>query len=103
MTASTSFASIIKTLQQDSAVILKNLFTAEQVKRLPEDTDLDFSRVQQGIDHCEESLRLFYGSKTKTLSDLTSVSSMFRQDFLDHDLLHQICEAIFVLLLLPEL
>ncbi|CAI7638167.1 unnamed protein product [Penicillium glandicola] len=69
---------IIKALQNDGAVLLENLFSS-----------------YQGTEYSEERLCLFYGYKTKRLSDLTSVSPTFRKEFLDHDLIHRVCEAVF--------
>ncbi|KAJ5716308.1 hypothetical protein N7493_008219 [Penicillium malachiteum] len=87
---------IIKSLQQDGAVILQSLFSSQQVNSFLEDTKEPLACVRQGTEYSDEKLRLFYGSKTKRLSDLTSVSPTFRKDFLDHDLIHRVCETIFV-------
>lgn len=86
---------VFKALQKDGAVILENFLSAGQVTRLLGDTKAPLSRVKPGANYTEESLRMFYGYKTKRLSDLTTVSSTFRRDLLDHDLVHRICEATF--------
>lgn len=86
---------IIEGIRDDGAILLENLFSSHQVRCFLEDTQEPLSRVKQGTAYSEERLRLFYGYKTKRLSNLTSFSSTFRKEFLDHDLIHRICEAVF--------
>lgn len=87
---------IIECIRDDGAILLENLFSFHQVRSFLEETQEPLSQVQQGTGYLEERLRLFYhGYDTKRLSNLTSLSPTFRKEFLDHDLIHRICEAVF--------
>lgn len=88
---------IIEGIRNDGAILLESLFSSHQVRSFLEDTQEPLSRVQQGTEYSDERLCLFYGYKTKRLSNLTSSSPTFRKEFLNHDLIHSIFVKLYLL------
>lgn len=87
---------VLKALREDGGVIIKGLFTKEQVRRLNEELDPLMRQVKTGSKQTEEWLQEFHGDNTKRLNGLVGKSATFREDFLENDLIHQICEEIYI-------
>jgi len=87
---------ILRALRQDGAVIIKGLFTADQVRRLNEEVQPAMDKIAVGSKHSEEWLKEFHGDNTKRLNNVVSLSKTFRHEILENDLIHQLCEEIYL-------
>lgn len=87
---------VLKALREDGGVIIKSLFTKDQVRRLNEEVQPAVDKLSIGSKHSEEWLQEFHGDNTKRLNGLVAVSKTFRHEFLECDLIHQICEKIYL-------
>jgi len=87
---------VLKALREDGGVIIKGLFTQDQVRRLNEEVQPAIDRLGTGTKQTEEWLQEFHGDNTKRLNGMVAVSKTFRHEFLECDLIHQICEEIYL-------
>src|SRR3569833_1690785 len=87
---------ILRALRQDGAVIIKGLFTADQDRRLNEEVQPAMDKIGVGSKHSEEWLKEFHGDNTKRLNNVVSLSKTFRHEILENDLIHQLCEEIYL-------
>jgi len=87
---------ILKALRDDGGVIIKGLFTKDQVRRLNEEVQPAMDKLGSGSKQSEEWLKEFHGDNTKRLNGLVAVSETFRHEFLECDLIHQLCEEIYL-------
>jgi hypothetical protein len=94
--ASSGRDAILAALRSDGAVIIKHLFTPDQVRRLNDQVQPALDKLRVGSKHTEEWVKEFFGDNTKRLNGVVGLSSAFRHDFLDNELIHQLCEAIYL-------
>lgn len=94
--ASEGSVPILTALRQDGAVIIKGLFTQDQVRRLNQEVNPTIDRLHVGSKHTEEWLQDFHGDHTKRLNNVVSISKTFREEILENDLIHQCCEEIYL-------
>ena len=94
--ASSGRDAILAALRSDGAVIIKQLFTPDQVRRLNDEVQPALEKLRVGSKHTEEWVKEFFGDNTKRLNGVVGLSSAFRHDFLDNELIHQLCEAIYL-------
>ncbi|RYP12419.1 hypothetical protein DL765_007349 [Monosporascus sp. GIB2] len=87
---------VLGALHEDRAVIIKGLFTTDQVRRLNEEVQPAVDKLGVGSKHTEEWLKDFHGDNTKRLNNVVSLSQTFRQEILENDLIHQLCEEIYL-------
>ena len=87
---------ILKALEEDGAVIIKGLFTKDQVRRVNEEVQPAMDKRNPGSKHEEEWVKDFYGDNTKRLNNVVALSKTFRNEILDCDLIHKLCEEIFL-------
>ena len=87
---------ILEALRKDGAVIIKSLFTKDQIQRLNEEVQPAINNLGVGSKHTEEWLKDFHGDNTKRLNNVVSLSTTFRHEFLESDLIHQLCEEIYL-------
>jgi len=87
---------VLAALREDGGVIIKGLFTKDQVRRLNEEVQPAVDRLGAGSKAPDEFLKDFYGDKTKRLIGLVGISKTFRQEFLECELIHKICEKIYL-------
>ncbi|KAI5918975.1 hypothetical protein F4810DRAFT_703876 [Camillea tinctor] len=87
---------ILKALQEDGAVIIKGLFTKDQVRRLNEEVQPAVDKLQAGGKHLDEWVKDFHGDNTKRLNNVVSLSKTFREEILEKDLIHELCEEIYL-------
>ncbi|TPX07289.1 uncharacterized protein E0L32_010786 [Thyridium curvatum] len=86
---------VLSALHEDGGVIIKGLFTKDQVRRLNEEVQPAIDRLATGSKQSEEWLQEFHGDNTKRLNGMVAVSKTFRHEFLECELIHQICEEIY--------
>ncbi|KAK0391530.1 hypothetical protein NLU13_1030 [Sarocladium strictum] len=96
LSASAGHEAILKAVREDGAVIIKSLFTKDQVRRLNEEVQPAVDEIGAGSHHKENWVREFHGDKTKRLNNVVSLSATFRHEMLECDLIHQLCEAIYL-------
>ncbi|KAK9778849.1 putative Fe2OG dioxygenase domain-containing protein [Seiridium cardinale] len=87
---------VLKALREDGAVIIKGLFTSDQVRRLNEDVQPAVDNLGVGSKHTEEWVKDFYGYNTKRLNNVVTHSKTFRDEILEKDLIHELCEEIYM-------
>jgi ectoine hydroxylase-related dioxygenase (phytanoyl-CoA dioxygenase family) len=87
---------VLAALHQDGAVIIKGLFTKDQVRRLNEEVQPAMDKITSGSHHADEWVNEFHGDSTKRLNGVVALSNTFRHEFLESELVHACCEAIFL-------
>lgn len=87
---------IMLALRQDGAVIIKGLFNNDQVRRLNDEVQPAVDKLTLGSKHTEEWVKEFHGDNTKRLNNVVTHSKTFREEILENDLIHQLCEEIYM-------
>jgi ectoine hydroxylase-related dioxygenase (phytanoyl-CoA dioxygenase family) len=87
---------VFRALREDGAVIIKGLFTKDQVRRLNHEVQPAMDKIGVGSKQSEEWLKDFHGDKTKRLNGVVALSETFRHEILENDLIHELCEEIYL-------
>ncbi|MCP2274471.1 Phytanoyl-CoA dioxygenase (PhyH) [Nocardia amikacinitolerans] len=87
---------ILTVVNEDGGVILEGLLTADQVARFNTDIDADLAQLAPGSTHADEIAKEFHGANTKRLTNVISRSKVYREEIIDHDLVHSLCDAVFL-------
>jgi ectoine hydroxylase-related dioxygenase (phytanoyl-CoA dioxygenase family) len=93
--ASDGAEKILNAMHDAGGVIIEEFLSQEQVDQLEKDVDGPFNKMQQGSLSQNEILQEFHGLQTKRITNLVTYSKIFREDILDMDLVHSICEEAF--------
>ncbi|OAQ59107.1 phytanoyl- dioxygenase protein [Pochonia chlamydosporia 170] len=93
---SSSCTDVLKVLREDGGVIIKGLLSQDQVDRMNQDIQPAMDQLAAGSTHSDEWTQQFHGTNTKRLTNLVTISQTFRQDILDNDIIHHLCEAVFL-------
>jgi len=91
----TPVAEILKIVDADGGVIIEKFLTDDQVRRVNEEVDPALDKLGAGSKHEDEFAADFHGAQTKRLTNLITLSATFRNEIIDHDLLHELGEAIY--------
>ncbi|KAF9888948.1 hypothetical protein FE257_008117 [Aspergillus nanangensis] len=83
---------LLAAYERDGAVIISGVLTPDQVSRFNDEIEDEVAKAEPGGKFASEIMNVFYGSKTKRVSNMTNVSATFRTDILDHDLLHELTQ-----------
>lgn len=94
--ASEGREAVLTALREDGAVIIKSLFTKDQIHRLNEEVQPSMDKLNVGSKHSEEWVKKFFGDNTKRLNNVVSLSKTFREEILESELIHQLCEEIYL-------
>lgn len=94
--ASEGREAVLTALREDGAVIIKSLFTKDQIHRLNEEVQPSMDKLDVGSKHSEEWVKEFFGDNTKRLNNVVSLSKTFREEILESELIHQLCEEIYL-------
>ncbi|KAK6593962.1 phytanoyl- dioxygenase family protein [Botrytis cinerea] len=89
---------ILQMFREDGGIVVEDFFTQEQMANINKEVDPLLAKIKCGTHRDvgeEEWITQFHGSNTRRLSNLPTISKTFREEVLNYDLLHQICEAIF--------
>ncbi|MFD8295101.1 phytanoyl-CoA dioxygenase family protein [Streptomyces bauhiniae] len=89
---------ILGLLARDGGVIVKGFLTTEQMNRFNTEIEPPLQALRPGSTHENELVAAFHGSNTKRLTNLVTHSAAFRNEILEHSLVHEVCDQIF----LPE-
>jgi ectoine hydroxylase-related dioxygenase (phytanoyl-CoA dioxygenase family) len=87
---------ILAIVARDGGVIIKNFLDADQIDRFNADVDSEMQALKPGSTHENEMIAAFHGSNTKRLTNLVTHSPTFRNEIIDHDLVHSLCDATFL-------
>ncbi|KAI1340807.1 phytanoyl-CoA dioxygenase [Xylariaceae sp. FL0016] len=94
--ASEGCEAVLKAVREDGAVIIKSLFTPDQVRRLNADVQPSVDAIRNGSEHPEGWVKEFHGDNTKRLNNVVAISETFRQEILENELIHQVCEDVYL-------
>ena len=92
----TPVAEILEIVARDGGVILKEFLTPDQIARFNADVEPAMNNVRPGSSHDDEFMEAFHGSNTKRLTNLVTISPTFRDEIIDHPLVHSLCDEVFV-------
>jgi ectoine hydroxylase-related dioxygenase (phytanoyl-CoA dioxygenase family) len=91
-----SVGEILEIVARDGGVILKNFLTRDQIDRFNADVEPAMKVLKPGSTHENEIIQAFHGANTKRLTNLVTLSPTFRDEIIDHDLVHDLCDATFL-------
>ncbi|MBF6435243.1 phytanoyl-CoA dioxygenase family protein [Nocardia cyriacigeorgica] len=92
----TGITEIREIVDRDGGVIIEGLLTADQVARFNAQIEEPLAALTPGGKHELEIVNEFHGANTKRLTNLVTHSQVFREEVIDHDLVHALCEATFL-------
>ncbi|EXJ56381.1 uncharacterized protein A1O5_12648 [Cladophialophora psammophila CBS 110553] len=92
----TSTSSIAEIFAQDGAVIIEGFLTAHQVQRFNAELDEPLGNLTPAglLEGVPSEAREFLGIATRRLTNLITLSQTWREEIVNDDLLHAICEEI---------
>ncbi|MFJ9390924.1 phytanoyl-CoA dioxygenase family protein [Nocardioides sp. NPDC101246] len=91
-----SVEEILAIVARDGGVILKNFLTQDQIDRFNADVEPAMEALRPGSTHENEIVQAFHGNNTKRLTNLVTLSPTFRDEIIDKDLVHDLCDATFL-------
>ncbi|MGI5467143.1 phytanoyl-CoA dioxygenase family protein [Streptomyces sp. CA-132043] len=94
--AGTSAEEILKIVARDGGVIIKDFLTQDQIERFNADIEQPMQALRPGSTHDNEIVAEFHGRNTKRLTNLVSHSPTFRSEVIDHPLVHEISDQVFL-------
>ncbi|MEN0140667.1 MAG: phytanoyl-CoA dioxygenase family protein [Rhodococcus sp. (in: high G+C Gram-positive bacteria)] len=87
---------IVGILDEDGGVIIEGFLAPEQVERFNSEVEPAMRAIAPGAKIDDEAVQEFFGSQTKRLTNMVTHSEIFRKEIIDHDLLHNLGDAIFL-------
>ncbi|MFE9741339.1 phytanoyl-CoA dioxygenase family protein [Streptomyces sp. NPDC006477] len=87
---------ILKVVTRDGGVIIKGFLTQEQIDRFNAEIEQPLRALAPGSTHEDEIVAAFHGSNTKRLTNLVTHSATFRSEVIDHPLVHEISDLVFL-------
>ena len=94
--ADTPVADILAVVARDGGVIIKNFLSKDQIDRFNADVEPTMQALRPGSTHDDEMIAAFHGSNTKRLTNLVTLSPTFREEIINHELVHGLCDATFL-------
>ncbi|GGQ91847.1 phytanoyl-CoA dioxygenase family protein [Streptomyces flaveolus] len=94
--ADTPAEEILKIVARDGGVIIKGLLTRDQIDRFNAEIDPPLQALRPGSTHENELVAEFHGRNTKRLTNLVTHSPTFRNEIIDHPLVHEISDQVFL-------
>ncbi|CAM3217888.1 phytanoyl-CoA dioxygenase PhyH [Williamsia muralis] len=91
----TSVEEILEIVEADGGIIIEQFLTEDQVRRVNEEIDGPLAALDAGSKHADEFAAEFHGAQTKRLTNMVTLSPTFRNEIIDHDLLHALGEAVY--------
>ncbi|SDR53795.1 Ectoine hydroxylase-related dioxygenase, phytanoyl-CoA dioxygenase (PhyH) family [Paraburkholderia fungorum] len=88
---------LIKIVELDGGVIIKDLLSKEQVDRLNADIDSKIEGIDLGgkTVHEDEHFADFFGNKTKRMTNLVTISKVFREEIIQNEKILDCVDAFF--------
>ncbi|MEU7051350.1 phytanoyl-CoA dioxygenase family protein [Streptomyces eurythermus] len=96
VTNDTPTEEILEIVTRDGGVIIKNFLTREQITRFNAEIEQPLRALAPGSTHEDEIVAAFHGSNTKRLTNLVTHSATFRSEVIDHPLVHEISDLVFL-------
>lgn len=88
-------AEIRRLLEHDGGLVIEKFLSPSQVESINRDADPVMAQMQQGRHLAvDDEIKQFVGLNTKRLSSVVSQSRTWRDEVLDDDYLHDICDAV---------
>ncbi|PHH72420.1 hypothetical protein CDD82_5986 [Ophiocordyceps australis] len=87
---------ILKALRDDGAVIIKGLVKADDMHAIDDEIRPALEKHREGTELSEEWFKEFHGVYTRRLMNMVTLSKTFRQSVLENDLMHKLCEEVFL-------
>jgi ectoine hydroxylase-related dioxygenase (phytanoyl-CoA dioxygenase family) len=87
---------ILEIVTRDGGVIIKGFLTQEQIVRFNAEIEQPLRALAPGSTHENEIVAAFHGSNTKRLTNLVTHSATFRSEVIDHPLVHEISDLVFL-------
>ncbi|OPX16314.1 phytanoyl-CoA dioxygenase family protein [Gordonia sp. i37] len=94
--STTPAADILAIVDRDGGVIIEGFLTPDQVSRFNSEIDPAVAALAPGSTHENEIVQEFHGANTKRLTNLVNHSDVFRDEIIDLDLVHALCDARFL-------
>ncbi|MFF7375018.1 phytanoyl-CoA dioxygenase family protein [Streptomyces massasporeus] len=92
----TSAEEILKIVTRDGGVIIKGFLTQEQITRFNAEIEQPLRALAPGSTHEDDLVAAFHGNNTKRLTNLVTHSATFRSEVIDHPLVHEISDLVFL-------
>ena len=96
ISSATDIAEILAIVARDGGVIIEGLLTPGQVARFNAEIEAPLQALAAGSSHELTEVQEFHGANTKRLTNLVTHSPVFREEVIDHDLVHALCDATFL-------
>ncbi|MFG2623119.1 phytanoyl-CoA dioxygenase family protein [Streptomyces sp. NPDC048507] len=96
VTDDTPAEEILRIVTRDGGVIIKGFLTQEQIARFNAEIEQPLRALAPGSTHENEIVAAFHGSNTKRLTNLVTHSATFRSEVIDHPLVHEISDLVFL-------
>lgn len=96
VTKTTPIAEILDLVARDGGVIIRNFLSADQIERFNAEVEKPLAELAPGSKHDHELIAEFHGRNTKRLTNLVNHSRTFREEILELDLVHNLCDAKFL-------
>ncbi|OUS89657.1 phytanoyl-CoA dioxygenase family protein [Rhodococcus sp. NCIMB 12038] len=87
---------ILAVFHEDGGVIIGGLLTDEQIDRFNADIEPDLTAIEPGGKSDNKFIAEFHGRNTKRLGNLVTRSKTFREEIIDHDLVHALADAVYL-------
>ncbi|MFC7978881.1 phytanoyl-CoA dioxygenase family protein [Streptomyces cinereoruber] len=87
---------ILEIVTRDGGVIIEGFLTQEQIARFNAEIEQPLRALDPGSTHEDEVVAAFHGSNTKRLTNLVTHSATFRGEVIDHPLVHEISDLVFL-------
>ena len=94
--STTPAADILAIVDRDGGVVIEGLLSADQVARFNSEIDPSVAALAAGSTHENELVQEFHGVNTKRLTNLVNRSDVFRDEVIDLDLVHELCDSRFL-------
>ncbi|MFF7775027.1 phytanoyl-CoA dioxygenase family protein [Streptomyces tanashiensis] len=87
---------ILDIVTRDGGVVIRGFLTQEQIVRFNAEIEQPLRALSPGSTHEDEIVAAFHGSNTKRLTNLVTHSATFRSEVIDHPLVHEISDQVFL-------
>ncbi|MFJ9613428.1 phytanoyl-CoA dioxygenase family protein [Streptomyces noursei] len=87
---------ILEIVTRDGGVVIKGFLTQEQIVRFNAEIEQPLRALAPGSTHEDQIVAAFHGSNTKRLTNLVTHSATFRSEVIDHPLVHEISDLVFL-------
>ncbi|WP_413768782.1 phytanoyl-CoA dioxygenase family protein [Rhodococcus pyridinivorans] len=94
--STTPAADILAIVAREGGVVIEGLLSPDQVSRFNAEIDPAVAALTPGSTHENEIVQEFHGVNTKRLTNLVNHSDVFRDEIIDLDLVHELCDARFL-------